>query len=352
MTELDFDELDKAVSSLMSDRDITAQVIPTDGPIAPISAPSVSPSLDPAPTIAPSPAVRRRGQFMDMVHPSSNMRSTPISAPVRQQAAVIMPLAASDAHETLNQSDSVDSYPAVTPVETPTESAAPASSEWPDPIDMATPAMSDTPVNNVTADTDTPPQDLSSLLVMDDPQTSPFLPDTKVQKRPLGSPLPAAEPVLLDASAEPSFDVGSLTNDQAAVSDAQTPDVETSEARTVEETSMPRELDKDVAAVEANEVIRDEPSSQEVAPEAQVTPVVALDVPQSAGGVIVPQYQEQPSTGDQTNGPIYDTNTYHQPLDAKPAKKKSAVLTWVLWVLVLLIIGATAGAAWFYFTTQ
>jgi len=85
----------------------------------------------------------------------------------------------------------------------------------------------------------------------------------------------------------------------------------------------------------------------------QVSPsaVTTADVP-SVGGNIVQQYEEQPSTGDQTNGAIYDTSTYHQPLDAKPAKKKSSALVWVLWIVVLLIVGATAGAAWFYFTTQ
>ena len=356
MTELDFDELDKAVNSLMSDKE-SAQAVVTDASAVLASTPSPAVVVDdPTTSAVPSPAVRRRGQFMDMVHPSSNMRSTSTPVSVRRQAADIMPPATADDTGLTNQADPVGTYPSVTPsFESTTESTPAPVSDWPDPIDMATPPVSEVALEMSSPDattqeshTDDVAADFSDALIIDDPQTSPFLPDTKVEKRPLGSPLPQVDAALSELDGEPSFENNAVSPDASPVEPEQTVAVETPQPEL-----MPDELKDEVIAVETNEVVHEEVASPEVVAEAPAAPSVVPDAQQStATGAIVPQYQEQPSTGDQTNGPIYDTNTYHQPLDAQPHKKKSAVLTWILWTLVLLIVGATAGAAWFYFTTQ
>ena len=356
MTELDFDELDKAVNSLMSDKE-SAQTVTPDASAVLASTPSPAVVVDnPTVSAAPSPAVRRRGQFMDMVHPSSNMRSTSTPVLVRRQAADITPLSTADRTGLTSQTESVGTYPSASPsFESTTESTPAPVSDWPDPIDMATPPasevipeMSSPDVTTQDSRADDVVADFSDALIIDDPQTSPFLPDTKVEKRPLGSPLPQVDSVLPDMRGEPNFENDVVAPDASSVEPEQPVAAETSQSE-----PMPDELKDEVIAVEANEVVHEEVASREVAAETPAAPAVAPDAQQStATGVIVPQYQEQPSTGDQTNGPIYDTNTYHQPLDAQPHKKKSAVLTWILWTLVLLIVGATAGAAWFYFTTQ
>jgi hypothetical protein len=61
---------------------------------------------------------------------------------------------------------------------------------------------------------------------------------------------------------------------------------------------------------------------------------------------ITQQYTEQPSANQQS-GSIYDTENYHQPL-AHNAKKRSGA--WViLWIFLLVILGAGAGVAFYFY---
>jgi len=70
-----------------------------------------------------------------------------------------------------------------------------------------------------------------------------------------------------------------------------------------------------------------------------------------AGGSIAQQYTEQPSSGDQSNGSIYDTSAYHQPIEpVAQAKKKTPTSVWIMIGVGLALIGAIGGAAFFYFT--
>lgn len=82
-------------------------------------------------------------------------------------------------------------------------------------------------------------------------------------------------------------------------------------------------------------------SSLAVSQTPTVKPIV--DSPTS----ISQQYQEKPNTGDQHSGAIYDTDSYHKAV-VQPAKKGSGWL-WVLWVVLLLAIGAGVGAAIYFF---
>ena len=333
MTELDFDELDKAVNSLMNDSiEGEAPKPDTDTPSE-----SLAPST---PTPASSPATRRRGQFMDVMHPSSNMRQA-APAPVTHQALSITPPMVSEA-VTPDDSASTDD---VSPIpsgelsdEQPVDAPEDASSTWGEPSEEAAsePVLAEEAV-------DTPSEPLLDQTQTDDSLTSPFLPDAKVEKRPLGEPVPYAEPVLESKSTDmgPPAEIA-----DSEAEESEQPEVEEGDAGAVEPAPLPDELKEDVVAVEANEVFHEEPA------ETPAENGVAPEVAQPINGSITQQYEEQPSTGELTNGAIYDTDSYHQPLDGKPAKKKSSVLTWILWTIVLLIVGATAGAAWFYFTTQ
>ena len=63
---------------------------------------------------------------------------------------------------------------------------------------------------------------------------------------------------------------------------------------------------------------------------------------------ITQQYAESPSTGDApATTSIFDTDAYKKPL-AHPKKKSSGWLV-VLWIAVLLIVGAGAGAAVYFY---
>ncbi len=354
MTELDFDELDKAVNSLMAESK-QPEPSPSVAPSAP-SVPSVPASTAPAAHVtpmptepvnasnSPSPAVRRRGQFMDVIRPAANR---PAPAPAKNQGIDVTP-------PTIQEATSPDTN-SLSP--TPLDDASPAAFA---PIQPQQPELAGTePVetsevesgDQTTAQAEQPSQEQSdsmgSPLSTEDPLVSPFLPDAKVDKRPLGGAslpegaLPTELP-LESAEAEPAA-----------------PDTEPEPQPEPEPTPVPDELQQDVVAVEANVVVHEdmpapdnsEQSEPTVQSEDEVMPVAEVSA-LPAGGSIAQQYEEQPSTGDQTNGAIFDTSTYHQPLETQPHKKKSAVLAWVLWIIVLLVVGATAGAAWFYFTTQ
>ncbi len=393
MTELDFDELDKAVNNLMTNVDTTKRntslddpedkVVELDAPADDVSAPAVpiAPAAMPAAGSAPTtvdnaqgvvpaatPATRRRGQFMDVMHPSSDM-STP-AKPVSRQGVTLQPTApvipeASAPEQPTPQSDiaqmpsfdmestgittsdepaGVAVEPATDPVTEPTaENAVP---DMPDPIDLAMQsdasvhaeeevltesAKDEAPVGAMSLeDAKMPDTSAQEASTEPSPLTSPFLPDAKVEKRPLGELSTETEvaPVVPEAVETPA---------DTAPADSSSP----------EPMPLPAELHTDVMALEATSTTS--PATDKLQDTASTAaPQSEAAVP--AGGSIPQQYTEAPNTGDQTNGSIYDTKEYHQPVEAaKPAKKASA-LTWIIWVLVLLIIGAGAGAAYFYFT--
>lgn len=389
MTELDFDELDKAVNSLMGDVDtskrnpglddpednvvtLTMQDEPVNSPTpaAPVVAAPPSDVVEAAtPTAVVAPlAVKRRGQFMDMVHPSSDMKSPfapvsrqgttlqPTTQGVAPEAPIPAPESSPEAGDTLSLAMEMESTGTGTPPVTTTlaEPAAPVDepvkSEWPDPIDMAQPAVSQdtetaTPSEVVEAasEADEPTvyaqpdsQEVSEQSVSKqqpqadevEPLSSPFIPDAKVEKRPLGMPMsddPLPPPAAPTPEPEQSPDLPQLD----------TPPV-----------ILPPELNSDVMSLESSNtgtVVAEAPAP---AP----APTSTADASSSGtAGSIQQQYAEQPSTGDQTNTPIFDTSTHVQPLEAP---KKKSVLKWVLAVLLLLAIGVAAGVAYFYYTTQ
>lgn len=132
MQDIDFDEIDRAVSSATGGKTDDAAPTPRDNTV-PVKA---------------APAARRSsGRFMDVVHPSSDMRSSPAE---RSQPRSEEPVAA----------------------ETPAPTAE--TTAWPDPLDFHGFKSDDTPEE---AETLTPEK----------PLESPFLSDAKVEKRPLGA---------------------------------------------------------------------------------------------------------------------------------------------------------------------
>lgn len=291
MNDIDFDELDRAVSSV------------TDS----------TPTPEPAtPNSLPSPAARRSsGRFMDVVHPSSDMRTA---------------------------------SPQPRPVEVPDRPAPEAVSggsfQWPDPIDVAS---TNPPVDN--NQDGVPPAPEVSSPTDDSPHSpleSPFLSDAKVEKRPLGAatPVKSLEGSLAELTAE--------TNPPAPVEAESLP---TASAGAV-----------DVADLEVSEeaLIGAEQSSDTTPGVPQVADDVEEPVPGYKGAEVSPdppvvtspasitqQYTEQPSTTEQPSGAIFDTESYHQPL-AHPQKKQSS-LAIVLWIVGLVILGAGLGAAMYFF---
>lgn len=282
MTDFDFEELDKAVSGALTNDDNGAGTpVTVNGASAPTAEPS---PVTPAPSLAPA-ARRSSGRFMDMVHPTSDMRNSPSVAP----------------------RPTVTSRPEAPP---PTE---PVFSE-PTPVE--------TPV--------TPEEK---------PLESPFLPDAKVEKRPLGgSGEPAPSESLIDLLEEPEDPL--LTEPDELRIEAHTmPDpIDFATQQETEEVKPEVEAEPipEVEVVEAvPEVVAEEPSAPAPTEEVSTGPTS-----------IQQQYEEQPSTTPEP-GAMYDTESYHQPL-AQPVKKKSGALI-ILWVLILVVLGAAAGAAFYVY---
>jgi len=297
MSDIDFDELDRAVNGVLSTNDTPAPApsVPVqETPVEPqpeattithVERTQLSPvSSTPKPPVASTaPAARRSsGRFMDVMHPSSDMRSRNPDTQVvvkPEVTAVVQPAAAVD-------------YP---------ESPA-----WNEPLE------------------------------------SPFLPDAKVEKRPLGG----GEATSNEASTiADSFDFqGLLDEPEEELLEAPEPQ------ERLEATTMPDPIDfamanaatpdepvevEEIAVETPLEVIEPQPQPVVEAPQAVVEEPVG---PTS----ITPQYKEQASS-NQESGAMYDTESYHQAVSA-PVKKKSGWFTVVL-ILLLVVLGAGGGFA-------
>lgn len=368
MTELDFEELDKAVNSLMSGVDTTKRSVVADDPEDKVvtlddPTPVASPTSDEISTSTSSPvgqpnpslAVKRRGQFMDVMHPSSDMKSTTVAAPAHRQGITITPANSSLKAESTppgeqsaisiddpvtnenRQSELVETKPVLkvddnAKDEVDTTSMEAVKNEWPDPIDVASMSQSSgsiTPEISAKVDQSYNEQVSTEATTNDtEPLSSPFLPDAKVEKRPLGALSDTADTSFLDRSNPDKADT--VSQDSVA-------DVVDADLQSPPPVQLPDELKSEVIALESSNT-KEETLEAGVGTENDIS-----------HGQTPQQYSEQPPTEDRPSTPIYDTSTHAQPLE-KPRKKSSA-WKWVIWFLALVILSILGGAAYFYFTT-
>lgn len=382
MKDLDFDELDQAVNSLMTgiprtpapQDDKTAEKTLTITPTlsdnerpsfatleqtaskAGIEIEAVEASAT-APALANSLAARRTGgRFMDVVHPSSDMKinNRPVVSregiqlsPIAPRPVVATPQPAREPEMAATPSEQIADE---------TIEQEPEVSAWPDPIDMVSAESADT-TEATTADEETTsllPED-ATLDEFDEPAPlqTPFLTDTKVEKRPLGAF--AVDQVAIDNITQETTEA---TVDDAAeeATPASSFSMPTQEAAL----DLPDELQHDLIKIESDNETEvptsseTEPSREESSPE-KITPAPSFAAPVvtpapvavSGPASIQPQYKEEPSSTKEEHAAIYDTDTYHKPL-AHPAKKKSGWLL-VVWIILLLALGAGGAAALYYF---
>jgi hypothetical protein len=307
MKDIDFDELDRAVNSLIGPNSTSSAAKPavvTATP-APVSVPVVPAPAGPLPTLNPAdqlhaapvapPLAQRRssGRFMDVVHPSSDMRTSPVPPrpTVHTEMTITPPSSATLAPE-----------PAMEPKEPVVVS--------PDLIDVPTPLTEEV-------------EDAPS------PLESPFLSDAKVEKRPLGAfSTETPTPVPVPVTPQPEAPKPEIVEEAADKTDHPME----------KDTPLPAELQDNLLSIEANE---DTASKKDATPD----PIPTIAFPTAATSIPT-QYAEQPSTGDQPTGAVFNTEAYKKPM-AHP-KKKSGWLV-VLWIFLLLIVGAGVGAAIYFF---
>lgn len=335
MGELDFDELDRAVNSLMQNgQTATVSTDDTNRDAAQSDQTTAVPSVQPS-TSAPL-AVKRRGRFMDVVHPSSDMTTSSVPKQPVRQVANITPDNDNIQPEPPESENNLSDGRSVTYSESKSDSlsmgeAMPMSTVdqpsqlethenvWPDPIDFASTVDTASEPSSAELGESTDKQPVTDepaepTISQEDLPSSPFLPDTKVEKRPLGSPVSAELPIELPSKADAS------------------------ESPTVGENEpLPEEYSSGVEAVEAAE--KPTPST---GPESEHEPSTASKVTS-----IPQQYVEKASTNQEPSGAIYDTDSYHQAL-AHPAKKHSGWWT-VLWIVLMLAVGSAAAVVYFLY---
>lgn len=417
MTDLDFDELDKAVNSLMKGAPVKKEpgltdeqtltikpTLPEDGrpPLESLntaianttlpeaSTPSIPTREEPVNTPVSQPSVAsRRGRFMDMVRPAASSSSaTPMSRSASRQGLTvepkgplvtdIKPVTTSQVTPTSPTSPPISATSVPTPETTQPESQQ--KTDWPDPLEMVdyeSTSPTETKKSN-SLDEDELAKGISTLQSDNEPLSSPFLADTKVEKRPLGGGLLSTTPT--DSQPEPDLEPSQERDDthgdqlpanpadsrpelpeelstdlMALESDANTIAVPLNEVKSdvIAQTVRTAETGVEMEQPEPPVTVEDKPMvEKEVVAEIPKhtvvhTQPVAPDHTLPAGPISIPQqYREEPSTGDQNNGAIYDTDAYHQPL-AHPKKKKSGWI-WVMWTALFLALGAAGGAALYF----
>lgn len=364
MKDLDFDEIDRAVSSANTNVAITDK-----------SKTETSDTATPPLVVRP-----RTGKIMDVVQPSSSVR-IPLVLPERpssRQGITVNPVA-----KTPVKIDNIVAAP-TSDLPTPNTNSA---KEWPDPIDMQNNDENSTTVadeapekkenENEDDDIDRISDEIAKTLnpTLDKSMDSPFLSDAKVEKRPLGTfsddlPTPKVEPSVPDKKPAESF--SPVMNPKAVNLDTPMPAelqddllliesntavapvekledvIDTTPAIIEESASLPAET-TETEIIDEKSPVEPSEKSEPVKPESPVTPAAPTLTDDKPIGPtsITQQYTEQPSTSDQNTGAIYDTNVYHKTL-IHPVAKKSNMM-WIVWVALLLIVGAGAGAIVYFF---
>lgn len=366
MTDIDFEELDRAVNSLMEKATApkapvaaaqpaegepavqttdTASVpvssggqVPgssiTDG-TAPSSAPSPEPSSSDEPAFesttehaAPTIIKRPAGRFMDVVHPSSDMtharsasslhssEDVPSSSGLQQRIAQSL----QDSQQAVVASPSTDTVQVATDgleAQPATEAAAAVNVMQPAIAAEPSPALAEEPLAPVEEATP-----VDSATEVAEPPMSPFVEGAVVEKRPLG------EPVIMPLTPEPASAAAESVSDWSA---APEPAAD----------SWSAERQADVAQTTP-------PVAPELAPE-----LMALEsTPTDAGGSsdapsVFPQ--STVSVVDQP-APMYNVETQAQSLE-HVEKRPSGWLS-VLLILLCILIGAGGGAAAYFFLLQ
>lgn len=240
---------------------------------------------------------------MDVVHPSSDMKTAPQSPSVTEAA------------------------------DTPVDEPEAAGAEYKVAVTRTEPSK----------DTDTAP-------VMSGPdmtQLTPFLPDAKVQKRPLGGGTSYEESV----TPAPGDDTNPA--EEKALEIAEIESINSERVKDTKDGDSQRPLDPvdfDAKPSAEEEQLKSiESSDTEVSSPVTSESVRAVESGDTGSVVVGGNQQAEVSDGkgqEDTNGHIYDVGDYHQSL-GHPVKQKSGWGT-VAIIIIIILLCAGAGAAYYF----
>lgn len=375
MKDIDFDELDKAVSSLLGSSDqkpATASQPTSSTPTTPVTPPatpnapepakpaaSTAPSVPPREPATPSvsaPAARRSGRFMDVVHPSSDMagadkeaNSQPLAGSGRKLQPInrdVKPEPVEPKEEAKKAEQPIPQKLSVVPEADPkTLVSTPDTDDtkWPDPLDVQPPQSADTSTETKTEETDASKTD----------SASPFLTDAKVEKRPLGAyadqPKSEAAPTDEKAPDKPNASDSSFDTLGSALlpgNDSQIP----ATPAAPNNDDMPPELDQKVVEIEATErgETTQPDADKEAGQKSEASDLAEASTPSNppvnvASMSIPQQYKSTERPAKEADRPVFDTKDYHAPIQTTD-HKKSGMGQWILLGVLLLV--AVGGAVY------
>ncbi len=278
-------------------------------------------------------ATKRRGQFMDMKHPSADMKSATSAQSESLPSRVGVTLSPLSARQ--SSDDSLSASPSEV-----ADDAEPTSLESSEDIDTQLDSISNDSRDRTSEYGD-------DLLDDDDAPTSPFLPDAKVDKRPLGSTSTADD---------------TMSEIQA---DNERP-LEVTAPATVS-TQLPKELDSSVLEVEADTTAEEQASQDHDNDYSDDNETTAQ--PDTDGGLehgesddekksdgfaaptsIPPQYSVKEDKVDEAEPQtsLYDDAADHPAL---VESKKSSHWIIAIVIFLMLLLGAAGGAALYLYQT-
>lgn len=410
--EFNFDELDKAVNSLISDsaKQPTANsnpVVPQPAPSSAAPAPPVSPTaLSPppprvssapmptrnipaaerktpaapapqAPPVATSPSATKpvvekpdtSGRFMDVMHPTSDMvapAKEEVKKGIGAEGKTIEPLSSSIIPEPLPEKSAANTPNSAqltmqTPVNPDAMVTTPDTEEkaWKDPLEEATKNEKEREIKQGAQERlGLTPKPSEKEAKPEDEKKPLFLPDAKVEKRPLGAfaeDNKAEDKAAKEESKDKKDTPAKLTIDGVEDVDK--------EEKTDDESSdlLLPELGKEIVAVEASDAIasdediekknEDEDKLKEQDSKKEEKDEKDKKEPVKPATFSIPkQYKEKQASTDHKPKSIYDTEEYHRSLATAAAKKKknSKWWVWVLVILGLLVLGVGLGAGAYF----
>lgn len=346
MSDIDFDELDRAINKVVGKDDKKPETTATEN-------------------TTDSPSRSTNGRFMDLVHPSSDMKSEAGETSMMSHSTSELDQSLQENNTSLAESGADTKKDIVIDKNEVAENAASLSSDQTEPDTTSMPDPLDFSPHTQKAESQETPEssatDTGESKNDTEPSLTPFLPDAPpVEKRPLGG-----------------WDPSAGEKDYSKVIDEikhKTSDQESSP----EETSivLPPELEKELVQIEessnlvepdaadkASESDKKDDDTQEDQTEdtssSPPTPSVEKKDKDISGllatGSIPTQYKTTPSRSEtstpQDSHPLFDDKTTSVNASSKHSSKKSSthVLRWVMIIIGLLLLGATIGAAAYVF---
>ena len=296
-------------------------------------APSAEPVTAPVAVTSPAPTAKGSGRFMDVMHPSSDMKST-----TETKAA---PVAESVKKTNVREATTIEPPKTVEPPEL--EVVAP-------PVPVA--SVEETKIPEPLLEDNVPEEDIQPVSVTQiknettipepvtetqAPLTSPFLSGAKVEKRPLGG-APSEEK-------DDSADVDVSTLDMPYTTDNSS---DTQLAPTqADEPELPAELHTELLAIETNLANNEEavPAKENSDETEDLISKPSANEPETPRKTQAVAATELPS-----DGAIFDTTEYHKSV-SHPAKHTSEWI-WIAVIVGIVLVCAVGAAAFYLLGTQ